>query len=101
MYIINTSFMIEPAVHGQWYEFITKKFIPYLKSVGYEEIIFTKVLSENIEKHHTYSIQIPLETIPDYQKYVNEIFDEYISIAKPIFGANVVYVNTLMKKVQC
>lgn len=99
MYIINTSFIVEGAVHGNWYEFMNTKFIPHLKTLEYENIVFTRVLSEQVEKHFTYSLQVHLDTIPDYQKYINEIMVEYVENTNPIYGTKVLYLNTLLKKV--
>lgn len=100
MYIINTSFVVEGAIHGNWYEFMTEKFIVHLKTLGYKDIIFTRVLSDQVEKHFTYSLQIHLDSIPDYQKYINEVMKEYIDITNPIYGIKVLYLNTLLKKIE-
>lgn len=32
MYIVNTSFMVEPSVHDRWLKFVTEKYIPALRA---------------------------------------------------------------------
>lgn len=91
--------MVDPSAHNMWFEFITKKFITRLKSEGFSDIIFTRVLSEQTENHYTYSLQTPLKDISEYNRYNDEIFKDYIDISTPIFGAKVMFFNSLLKKI--
>lgn len=94
--------MVDSDIHGQWFEFFTQKFIPQLKTKsGFDNIVFTRVLSEQVEKHFTYSLQIHLDSITDYKQYQDEIFNEYIDFADPIFGSKVLYFTSLLKKIDC
>lgn len=94
--------MVDSDIHGQWFEFFTKKFIPQLKiKPGFEDIVFTRVLSEQAEKHFTYSLQIHLNSTSDYKHYQDDIFKEYIDFADPIFGHKVLYFTSLLKKIDC
>ena len=99
MYILNTSFMVTPDVHGQWYDFVTSKFIPRLQTEGLGNLYFSRILSDHKEDHYTYSLQIHVPDIPAYQKYIENLFDEYLEIAVPLFADKVFYLHTLMKKI--
>lgn len=51
MYIVNTSFMVEPSVHDRWLKFVTEKYIPALRARGFGKVVFTRVLSVDAEDH--------------------------------------------------
>ncbi len=99
MYILNTSFMVTPDVHARWYDFVTSKFIPRLQREEWEKLYFSRVLSDRKEDHYTYSLMIHLPDIPAYRKYTEELFDEYLEIAVPLFADKVFYLHSLMKKI--
>lgn len=102
MYIVNTSFMVEPEVHDKWFEFIAGKFIPRLQhDECIDDIVFTRVLSDQRDAHFTYSLQVHVQDISAYQYYVESLFDEYLQIAVPLFSVKVSYFTTLLKKIQC
>ena len=42
MYIVNTSFMVEPSVHDRWLKFVTEKYIPALRARGFGKVVFTR-----------------------------------------------------------
>lgn len=101
MYIVNTSFMVDPLVHDKWFEFVSQRFIPRLQEdEEVDEIVFTRVLSERPEDHFTYSLQVHVTDLDAYQYFMEEIFDEYLQIATPVFGVKVMYFTTLMKCIQ-
>lgn len=100
MYVVNTSFMVDPACHGQWYALVTGRFIEMLRSEGFEKFLFTRVLSEEPCPHHTYSLQVDVEDIEQYQRFMNDIIGEYRSIASPLLGDGALYFTTLLKKIE-
>ncbi len=99
MYIVNTTFIVSPAVHGNWYDFFTKKFIPSVKE-KYEKTVFTRVLSEQVEKHFTYSFQVYVADIAGYQKYMEEVIAEYHNFAPEMFDAEAMHFTSLMKIIE-
>ena len=44
MYIVNTSFMVEPSVHDRWLKFVTEKYIPALRARGFGKVVFTRAM---------------------------------------------------------
>ncbi len=100
MYIVNTTFVIEPQVHGQWYEFITAKFIPHLGVEGFEVLVFSRVLHEESTGHYTYSLQVNAPEMADYQKFVSDILSEYSSTATAMFGERALHFTTLLKRIE-
>lgn len=100
MYIVNTTFIVDPSIHGKWMEFIVKKIIPRLKEEKFGPIMFTRVLSEQSDGHYTYSLQTHLADMVEHQRYTNEVFPDYLQIAVPMFGAKVNYFTSLLKKVE-
>lgn len=100
MYIVNTSFMIEPPVHGRWYEFFTEKFMPRLAIEGFEEFVFTRVLTDNRDPHYTYSLQVHVPDIASYQRFMQDMMGEYSSIVMPLFGEQALHFSTLLKKIE-
>lgn len=100
MYIINTSFIVEPPVHGQWYEFFTMKFIPYLRENGFTNLIFTRVLTDENNPHYTYSLQIPESSITDYERFMNDAMKEYSAVAAPWFAEKALHYTSLLKIIE-
>lgn len=100
MYIISTSFIVEPDVHAQWYEFFTQKFLPYVKEIGFKEIIFTRVLTNDNNAHYTYSLQLPNSNMDDYHNFVNNGLEEYRKVAEPWFEDRALLVVSLLKKIE-
>ena len=85
MYIVNTSFMVEPSVHDRWLKFVTEKYIPALRARGFGKVVFTRVLSVEAEA---------------YRLIVDELFAEYAATAGALFGQRVLWFNSLMKRVE-
>ena len=54
MYIVNTSFMVDPAVQTQWLDLVRKHYIPLIIDRGFARPVFTRVVSEEINEHFTY-----------------------------------------------
>ena len=82
MYIVNTSFMVEPSVHDRWLKFVTEKYIPALRARGFGKVVFTRVLSVDAEDHFTYSLQVNADDM------------------EALFGQRVLWFNSLMKRVE-
>ncbi len=99
MYIISTTFAVDPPVHGLWYKFVTEKFLPRLEEESGESPVFTRVLSQIPEDHYTYSVQCRCADIPFYHRFMSRIMADYMEIAEPMFGDKVVYFTTLLKRI--
>lgn len=100
MYIINTSFMVEPKVHDQWYCMLTDKFIPMLRDEGFSNFTFTRVLTNNNDGHYTYSLQVNVADMPSYQRFMEQMIGQYTDIALPAFGENALHFSTLLKRIE-
>lgn len=99
MYIISTTFVVEPKVHGLWYKFLTEKFLPRLEEESGKKVVFTRVLHQTKESHYTYSVQCDCRDIPFYQRFMEQIMADYSEVAEPMFGDKVLYFITLLKKI--
>ncbi|MEG1608024.1 MAG: DUF4286 family protein [Mucinivorans sp.] len=99
MYIINTTFVVEPSAHGRWYEFFLQKFVPLCRAEGFSELTFTRVLHEDTQGHYTYSLQVAVDSIPEYQRFVAEIMTDYGSTVLSVFGEQVLHFTTLLKRI--
>lgn len=97
-YIINITFIVEPPAHADWYEFFTKKFLPYVREdQSYGKTIFTRVLTDDKNPHYTYSLQVCDSSIEDYQRFIATAMAEYSSIAAPWFAEKVLHYPSLLK----
>ena len=94
MYIVNTSFMVEPSVHDRWLKFVTEKYIPALRARGFGKVVFTRVLSVDAED------QVNADDMEAYRLIVDELFAEYAATAGALFGQRVLWFNSLMKRVE-
>lgn len=97
MYIVSTTYVVDPSVHGRWYEFFTQKFIPTLQP---RRVVFTRVLSEQSDGHYTYSLQIDAEDIADYQTIEGELIGECAEFCTELFQDKVLHFTTLLKKIE-
>jgi len=99
MYILNTSFMAEHDVHELWLDMMKNRVMPYIASRGFPEPTFTKVISNEKQGHHTYSLQVNMDDLGQYNGFMEEILSEYASICGPTFGEKALYFTSLLKKV--
>lgn len=97
MYIVSTTFIVEPSVHGQWYEFFTKKFVPSLSA---RSTVLTRVLTDSGDAHYTYSLQVDAIDIADYQLFTTEDLDQCVEFCANLFGDKVLHFTTLLKKIE-
>lgn len=93
---------MKPDVSERWLEILKGKYIPFLKESGFIDVVFTRVLSEdnNIEGF-TYCLMVHVDDMAQYGKLTGEVFGEYTSVAVPMFGQDVVWFTTVMKKIDC
>ena len=99
VYILNTSFMVEYEAHGPWLHHFRETFIPALLEAGFEKPIFTKVMADEMEGHFTYSLQVPMKDLERYKEFTEEMMPEYARQVSPVFGTQVLWFSSLLKKV--
>ena len=93
--------MVEPKAHGQWYTLVTDNFLPLLKSQPlFKRVTFSRVLSDSVENHYIYSVLIEIDTMEGYELYQNELIQQYVDIAKPMFETKVTHFVTVMKNIE-
>lgn len=100
MYIINTSFMVEPPVHDRWYEFMTGRFVERVWATGFEGLVFSRLLAEQNEGHYTYSLQIRAADISEYQRFMEVIMAEYDPMVGDLFEGKVLHFTSLLKIIE-
>ena len=89
MYIYNTSFMVEAPVHDRWLALVRDKYIPFLKKEGFDRITLSRILSSETAGQLTYSLQVRVAEIPEYE-----------TIASGLFDGQVLHFATLMKVIE-
>lgn len=103
MYIVNTTFIVEPAVHERWYDLFVRQFVPFLRAGGFgsdlTRMVFTRVLTDHGDPHYTYSLQVDVPDTAEYQRFMTEMIGEYASITGPLFGEQTLYFTSLLKKI--
>lgn len=100
MYIVNTTFIVEQPVHDRWYDWFTTKVIPHLRREGFHgRMVFTRVLTDGGDPHHTYSLQVHVDDMPSYQRFANDLMGEYAMMAGTMFGEQALHFTTLLKKI--
>ncbi len=100
-YIVNTTYIVMPAMHGAWYKFMMESFIPSIeKNELYGSTRFTRLLSSEVEKHFTYSLQIDCGELEAYHNYMKKILPEYVEFTSQLFDAEVTHFVSLLKIVK-
>lgn len=97
MYRVNTSFVVESSINNGWLDIIIKEYVPFLRKNGFEGITLSRVVSIEASDHFTYSLLIDVENMEQYRALTNELFEEYTTIANPVFGTKVMWFTSLMK----
>lgn len=97
LYIVSTTFVVEPSAHGQWYEFFTEKFIP---SLAQRKYVLTRVLNNSGDAHYTYSLQIDARDIADYQDIESNVIGSCVDFCRELFGERILHFTTLLKKIE-
>jgi hypothetical protein len=100
MYIVNTSFFVDPDVQNAWLDILTGKFIPFLREEGCEVVSFTRVVSDAPADHFTYSLITGATNMERYGRYVEQLLPEYERLSQAMFGEKVMTMTTLMKKIE-
>lgn len=100
MYIINTTFIVEGAEQDAWLNIIKSMYIPFIQKAGFNEIVFTRVISTEAVKQFTYSLQVGIKDIEHYNIFTQEVSVEYHAVADPLFGEKIVWFTSLMKKLE-
>lgn len=98
MYILNITFVVESGVNGRWLDFVKRDYVPFLAEKGLEPKL-SRVLSVDSVSHLTYSMLFDVESIELYKRITGEFFDRYLELAEPLFGAQVVWFTSLMKRI--
>lgn len=100
MYLINTSFFVDPATQEEWLAVMHGSFIPSLRSEGYAIVAFSRVISMEAADHFTYSLLVEAADLEDYSRLTDDVFGHYQSTAGERFGEKVLTFSTLMKKIK-
>lgn len=97
-YMLNISFVVEPSVYPSWYSFMYDKFVPFVRDEKmFERVEFSRVLSEGVQSHYTFSLLTHFETLDGYKLFRGDVMGEYMEVAEPMFGSKVTHFITLMK----
>ncbi len=100
IYIVNTSFMVAPRIHDQWLASLRKDYISRLDAEEFGSITFTRVLTERPEGHFTYSLQVETQDLSGYQRIIQKLLPEYTDAAHKIYGEDLMYFTSLLKKIE-
>lgn len=101
MYIVNISFMVSAAAHGNWYGFVHDKFLPQVElEPMIKDMVFSRVLAEEVMPHFTYSLQMYVEEISHYTKLRKGLLSEYQTFSAELFDAEVTHFITVMKVIR-
>ncbi|MEG2479152.1 MAG: DUF4286 family protein [Mucinivorans sp.] len=84
---------------GGGMNFFYKKIVTHCRAEGFSELTFTRVLHEDTQGHYTYSLQVAVDSIPEYQRFVAEIMTDYGSTVLSVFGEQVLHFTTLLKRI--
>lgn len=101
MYRFNITFAVEPAAQDRWLELVRGKLVPALRSRGYGRVALSRVLSTQAEGHFTWSLLVELDSMQGYHEITGDLWQDYIDIAGPLFGDDVVWFMSLMKQIEC
>ncbi len=90
-----------PAMHGAWHKFMLEKFIPYVEeSELYCKTRFTRLLSSEVEKHFTYSLQIECAELEAYHNYMKNTLQEYLEFSQQLFDSEATHFVSLLKVIK-
>ncbi|GHU98119.1 hypothetical protein FACS1894159_00120 [Bacteroidia bacterium] len=98
MYIVNTTFVVEPHCRQQWISLMENEYMPLLRQSGMGAATLCRIISERAEEHLTYALMVEVESMADYSRLTGELFDRYLELAGLLFGQRPLSVTTLLKK---
>ncbi len=100
MYTINTTFVVEPANHAQWYDFVTTKLIPHIVATHSENVSLHRLLSDQQVEHYTYSLQIATDSLAILSPLQNQTLTEYATTYAQMFQSEALLFTSVLKKIQ-
>lgn len=90
--------MVSAPAHGNWYDFITNKFLPQLEALPIvKKVVMSRVLGEQVQTHFTYSIQMHIEEIYLYAHLKKDILNDMQNFSAELFDTEVTHFITVMK----
>ncbi len=99
MYIVITTFSVDPRLHDKWLALMSDHFIPYLKQKCEGDVTFSKLLNNDTQSH-TYSLQLKASSVSFFNEYTSVHFNEYLAIATELFGDAVLHFNSVLKVIE-
>ncbi|MEO8210901.1 MAG: DUF4286 family protein [bacterium] len=100
MILYNVTINIDDSVHDEWLRWMKSEHIPEVLATG----LFTgnkifKIISKEKEEGNTYSIQYFLNSIDDYEKYLNEYASKLQTEHSEKYKDKFIAFRTLMESV--
>lgn len=100
MYIVNTTFVVEPAQQERWLQLMREDYIPILSELGMGKVTFTRVISVEQVEHFTYALMVEAESMEDYNTLTREAAERYHAFCGPLFDQPPMWFTTLLKKIE-
>lgn len=97
MYLVNISFFVTHSIAGRWLDIVKGHLLPLLDCEGFGPVTFSRVLREQADDQVVYSLLVPVDGIPEYQRLTGDIFDRYLSACVEFPPESALWMTTLMK----
>ncbi len=94
MYILSITFVVEPYADSNWRVYFRDEVDPLIKD---KKTTLCRVLSEHHNGHFTYSLQVQLDDLTDYNTIKEGVAN---SLLKMNFGESILHFSTLMKEIE-
>lgn len=101
MYLLNTTFVIQSAVFGNWKKFIKTVYIPLsLNELKFDDVQIMKIHTEQEGGDLTYSVQFKTPHLEYIQFYQKEIQPRMLRELSKVFNETVLPFSTVLQEVQ-
>lgn len=101
MYLLNTTFVIQPGAFSNWKKFIKSVYIPLsLDELKFEDVTIMKIYAQQEDGDLTYSVQFKTPHIEYIQFYQQEIQPRLLRELGKVFGDTVLPFSTILEEVR-
>ncbi|MDE5895388.1 MAG: DUF4286 family protein [Muribaculum intestinale] len=100
MILVNTTFLVESGLEGEWTVWAHTVYIPTAVSAGYRHPLLMRVFSQEDNGGTTYALQIQCDGMPEASDWLDKLQPVLLDEISRRWGQRVLHFTTMMEEVE-
>ncbi|MCX4369022.1 MAG: DUF4286 family protein [Duncaniella sp.] len=97
MILVNTTFLVESGLEGEWTVWAHTVYIPTAVSAGYRHPLLMRVFSQEDNGGTTYALQIQCDGMPEASDWLDKLQPVLLDEINRRWGQHVLNFTTMME----